>query len=75
MGLAVSLVLTAFGAIATYDHLARGIYKPSVLEFPTGVVLAAVPLGSLFLSARFLILMLDQFLLLKQDPPGERKEI
>jgi len=75
MGLAVSLVLTVFGAIATYDHLARGIYKPSVLEFPTGVVLAAVPLGSLFLSARFLILILDQLILLKQDPPGERKEI
>jgi TRAP-type C4-dicarboxylate transport system permease small subunit len=75
MGLAVSLLLTVFGAIATYDHLVRGIYKPTVLEFPTGVVLVAVPLGSLFLSARFLILMLDQLILLKQDPPGQRKEI
>lgn len=75
MGLAVSLLLTVFGAIATYDHLVRGIYKPTVLEFPTGVVLVAVPLGSLFLSVRFLILMLDQLILLKQDPPGQRKEI
>jgi TRAP-type C4-dicarboxylate transport system permease small subunit len=74
MGLAVSLVLTVFGAIVTYDHLVRGIYKPTVLEFPTGVVLLVVPLGSFFLSARFLILMIDQIILLKQDPPGERME-
>ena len=75
MGLAVSLLLTVFGAIATYDHLIRGIYKPTVLEFPTGIVLAAIPLGSLFLSARFLILLLDKVFGLKQTSPGLKKEI
>lgn len=75
IGLGVSLILTVFGAVATYDHLARGIYKPTVLEFPTGVVLAAVPLGSLFLTARFLILLLDRLIQLKQDQPGDNKEI
>jgi TRAP-type C4-dicarboxylate transport system permease small subunit len=75
MGLMVSMVLTIFGAIATYDHLVRGLYKPTVLEFPTGVVLAAIPLGSLFLSARFLTLMLDHIFLLRQDQRCEIKEI
>ena len=74
IGLAVSTILTVFGAIATFDHLVRGMYKPTVLEFPTGVVLIAVPLGSFFLSVRFLILMLDQVHGLKNDPPAERRE-
>ena len=74
MGLAVSGILTVFGVIATADHLARGIYKPTVLEFPTGVVLIAVPLGSFFLSVRFLILMLGHVLGLEHDPPTERRE-
>lgn len=74
IGLAVSTILTVFGAIATFDHLARGMYKPTVLEFPTGVVLIAVPLGSFFLSVRFLILMLDQVPGLKHDPPAEGRE-
>jgi TRAP-type C4-dicarboxylate transport system permease small subunit len=74
IGLGVSLLLTVFGAVATYDHLVRGVYKPTVLEFPTGVVLAAVPLGSLFLTVRFLILLLDQLILPEQDRPGDNKE-
>ena len=74
IGLAVSTILTVFGVIATIDHLVRGMYKPTVLEFPTGVVLIAVPLGSFFLSVRFLILMLDQVLGLKHDPPAEGRE-
>jgi C4-dicarboxylate transporter DctQ subunit len=75
VGLVVSLVLTVFGVVVTYDHLVRGIYKPTILEFPTGVVLAAVPLGSLFLSARFLILFVDHIFVLKRDQRDERKEI
>jgi TRAP-type C4-dicarboxylate transport system permease small subunit len=74
LGLLVSIVLTVFGAIVTYDHLVRGIYKPTVLEFPTGAVLAAVPLGSLFLSARFLTKMLDHIFLMRQDQQGLIKE-
>ena len=74
IGLAVSTILTVFGVIATIDHLVRGMYKQTVLEFPTGVVLIAVPLGSFFLSVRFLILMLDQVHGLKNDPPAEIRE-
>jgi TRAP-type C4-dicarboxylate transport system permease small subunit len=74
VGLIVSLVLTVFGSMVTYDQLVRGIYKPTVLEFPTGIVLAAVPLGSFFLVLRFLLLMLDHFRLLQQDLPAEGKE-
>ncbi len=73
LGLLVSLVLTIFGVFVTCDHLVRGIYKPTVLEFPTGVVLAAIPLGSIFLGLRFFRLMIDHILLLRQDQP-EGKE-
>jgi len=59
LGLIVSLVLTVFGAIVTYDYLVRGIYKPTVLEFPTWLVLAVIPLGSFFLAIRFLKSMVD----------------
>ena len=75
MGMMVGIVLTVFGAVVTYDHLMRGMYKPTVLEFPTGVVLAAVPLGSLFLSTRFLALMLDHIFLPGKDQRAEEGEI
>lgn len=56
LGLVVSIVLTVFGAMVTWDHYQRGLYKPTVLEFPTWIPLLAVPLGSLLLSLRFLIM-------------------
>ncbi len=74
MGLIVSLVLTIFGVIVTYDHQVRGIYKPTILEFPAWIVLVAIPIGSLFLSARFLVLMFDHIFLMRHNQPDERKE-
>ncbi len=50
---AVAVSLTVFGAIATWDAMRRGTYKPTILEFPTWIVLLAIPLGSALLCARF----------------------
>lgn len=54
IGFAVSVVLTVFGVIVTLDAQRRGLFKPTVLEFPTWIVLAAIPLGSVPLVLRFL---------------------
>ncbi len=54
VGFAVSVVLTVFGVIVTLDTLRRGIYKPTILEFPTWIVLLVIPLGASLLAARFL---------------------
>ena len=51
--LVVTLVLTWFATLATIDALRRGIYKPTIMEFPTWIVLAVIPVGSLLLSLRF----------------------
>jgi len=54
IGFAVSIVLTVFGVIVTLDTLRRGVYKPTILEFPTWIVLLVIPLGASLLTARFL---------------------
>ena len=69
VGLGVSLVLTVFGGITTWDHYHRGIFKPSVLEFPTWVPLLAIPLGSLLLSARFGRMLYDSVRRLRNGAP------
>lgn len=54
VGCAVSVVLLVFGAIVTLDAQRRGLFKPTILEFPTWIVLAVIPLGSAVLALRFL---------------------
>lgn len=54
VGLAVALVLTGFGTTITLEQMHRGVYKPTVMEFPTWLVLLVIPLGSAVLSLRFL---------------------
>jgi TRAP-type C4-dicarboxylate transport system permease small subunit len=54
IGLAVALMLTVFGTAITLDQMRRGVYKPTILEFPTWLVLLVIPLGSAVLSLRFL---------------------
>jgi TRAP-type C4-dicarboxylate transport system permease small subunit len=74
LGLMISVILTIFGAIVTFDHWLRDIYKPTVLEFPTWIVLVAIPLGSIFLVIRFLKLMLDHIVVLFSEKQKTGKE-
>jgi C4-dicarboxylate transporter DctQ subunit len=53
LGFLVSVVLTVFGTTATWGAMAQGLYKPTVIEFPTWIVLAIIPVGSLVLALRF----------------------
>jgi len=74
LGLLISVILTFFGGYATYDHWARNMFKPTVLEFPTWIVLAAIPVGSIFLMLRFLNQMLEHLTALYSDQPNANKE-
>jgi TRAP-type C4-dicarboxylate transport system permease small subunit len=54
LGLVIAMLLCGFGANATWSAYARGMYKATLLEFPTWIVLLAIPVGSLMLTVRFL---------------------
>lgn len=53
IGCTVSVVLTVFGVIVTLDAHRRGLFKPTVLEFPTWIVLLVIPVGAALLALRF----------------------
>ncbi len=50
----VCLVLIWYGSQVAWDHYQRGVYNPTLLEFPKGLVIAIIPLGSLLLLVQFL---------------------
>lgn len=54
LGVAIGAVFTWFGTTATISALVRGVHKPTVLEFPTWIVLAVIPVGGAVLGLRFL---------------------
>lgn len=54
ISLGVALVLTVFGAEVTWVAFMRGAFKPTVLQFPTWIVLLIIPIGSAVLAVRFL---------------------
>jgi len=54
-GLTISIVLFAFGAMATWSHYLRGSFKPTLLEIHNWVILIVIPIGALPLALRYLI--------------------
>ncbi|MGE5338453.1 MAG: TRAP transporter small permease [Gemmatimonadota bacterium] len=54
IGGAVSMVLAVFGVVVTIDAHRRGLFKPTIMEFPTWIVLLVIPLGASTLALRFL---------------------
>ncbi|RLA82695.1 MAG: hypothetical protein DRG31_07040 [Deltaproteobacteria bacterium] len=44
IGLMVSIILTIFGALVTWDYYVRSIYNPSATELPLVPVIAVIPL-------------------------------
>lgn len=59
LGIIISLVLTIGGIYVTWDKFASSAYKPTVVEFPTWIVVIVIPIGSLFLGIRFLRLLIE----------------
>ena len=58
LGLAVALVLVIWGLNAVWVKYLSGAYNPTVIEFPTWIVLACIPVGAFFLCVRFLRIMI-----------------
>lgn len=54
IGIAISLVLIWYGSEVAWDHYQRGIFKPTVLQFPTAPILAIIPIGSIILAMQFI---------------------
>ena len=54
LGLCIALILTIWGGLATWEKFVSGAYKPTVIEFPSWIVLLCIPVGSFFLCLRFL---------------------
>jgi C4-dicarboxylate transporter DctQ subunit len=54
LGVIISLVLTIWGFLVTWDKFASDAYKPTVVEFPTWIVVIVIPIGSIFLGIRFM---------------------
>ena len=54
LGLGIASVLVIWGALAVREKFISGAYNPTVVEFPTWIVLLCIPIGSLILALRFL---------------------
>lgn len=54
MGIFVCAVLTYYGAKVTWDHFERGVYNPTLMEFPKGPLLIIIPVGTFLLLIQFI---------------------
>ena len=54
IGIFICAVLTYYGAKVTWDHFERGIYNPTLMEFPKGPLLIIIPIGTLLLMIQFI---------------------
>ena len=54
LGVFISVFLTYYGAIVTWDHFLRSVYNPSLLQFPKAPLIAVIPFGSFLLLIQFM---------------------
>ena len=65
----VAVVLTIFGSWTTWTAYARHLFKPTLLEIPTWIVLIIIPIGSLVLALRYLVEILSTAEAIKTGKP------
>lgn len=53
IGIVVCAVLTYYGVDVAWDHIARGVYNPTLMEFPKGPLIAIIPIGAFLLFIQF----------------------
>jgi len=51
----VSAVLIYYGFYCAYDHYARGVFNPTVIETPIALIIIVIPIGSIPLFLEVLI--------------------
>jgi C4-dicarboxylate transporter, DctQ subunit len=55
VSLGVASALTVFGAWTTWTAYVRHLFKPTLLEIPTWIVLIVIPIGSFVLALRYFV--------------------
>lgn len=53
IGIVICVSLVWYGFEVAWDHFQRGVYDPTVLEFPKAPIIAIIPTGSLVLLVQF----------------------
>ena len=61
IGVFVCSVLTYYGTKVTWDHFERGMYNPTLMEFPKGPLLLIIPVGTFLLLIEFIRRTLKNF--------------
>lgn len=54
VGIVTCGIVTYFGVKVTWGLFARGIYNPTTLEIPRGILVAVIPAGSFLLCLQFI---------------------
>ena len=54
IGVFISGFFVYYGALVTWDHFARGVYNPSLLQFPKAPLIAVIPFGAFLLLFQFI---------------------
>ena len=68
LGALLCITITWYGIETTWSHYIRGIYRITVMETPTFLILAVIPVGALLLSIQFLRKAYDSIKSLKRLP-------
>lgn len=53
VGASICLILVVYGGQIAWDAYRRGVYNPTILQFPKAPLLAVIPAGSLFLTVQY----------------------
>jgi TRAP-type C4-dicarboxylate transport system permease small subunit len=53
IGIFISVVFTYYGFKVTWDLFERGVFNPTLLEFPKGPLIAVIPIGFFLLLIQF----------------------
>ena len=75
LGLGIASVLVIWGALAVREKFISGAYNPTVVEFPTWIVLLCIPIGSLILALRFLRNMVEYATGVRSDRTNYQTDI
>ena len=75
LGLGITSVFVIWGALAVREKFISGAYNPTVVEFPTWIVLLCIPVGSLILAFRFLRNMVEYATGVRSDRTNYQTDI
>ena len=75
LGLSIATILSIWGTLATWEKFQSGAYNPTVVEFPSWIVLLCIPLGSFFLGIRFLRNLIEHATGTHEDRPGYQSDL